>query len=575
MLKASVDVHVILSLREEFLAGLEIFAREIVTIYDSKFRLEYLSDAGVKDAIVKPAEKFGVSVDPALVKALQIDLKQHDGATTTASAIAPGVELPFLQLVCKELWQSRRPGENHLSLAAYTAIGRRDGIIQRYVDGLTATLTPLQREDAASVLRWLAPRSGVKQAFDASQLSEMTRLPVEVVQDVLNHFKNHWVLRDRLTGGVQCYELYHDVYIRVLSTWIDARLADKARREKQRERWARLRRQLTIAAALIIFAVAVVYSIWRPIFERTLEEALYQREIQAAVDRAGDLPQDEFERIRARANATMAFVLAANATWRDIRTQTDETVIARRLDDLKEKFKAQTGHGIESRSATLEDYISVPSCLESWSSGVFPDAGESAIVNLTLKGDLPIDKEALRCAWAQMASLARELAPQVAVPRRIHISFESGGPESSINFHFGEGAWSIPIVPADRVAIVLVEDLSEYEALRRVLEARYDKRSILVKGKDKAIKRVNALSLPVWMYPLLRAGEIEARPRETIIVQAAFESLLWDHPSSSITLPLVDYLMYRAKEYASSTVAEGARVRGGPGGDPKGAGEVG
>ena len=150
-----------------------------------------------------------------------------------------------------------------------------------------------------------------------------------------------------------------------------------------------------------------------------------------------------------------------------------------------------------------------------------------------MKGDLPIDKEALRCAWAQMASLARELAPQVAVPRRIHISFESGGPVSSINFHFGEGAWSIPIVPADRVAIVLVEDLSEYEALRRVLEARYDKRSIEVKGKDKAIKRVNALSLPVWMYPLLRAGEIEARPRETIIVQAAFELLLWDHPSSS------------------------------------------
>ena len=52
--------------------------------------------------------------------------------------------------------------------------------------------------------------------------------------------------------------------------------------------------------------------------------------------------------------------------------KTDETVIARRLDDLKEKFKAQTGHGIELRSATLEDYISVPSCLESWSSAHFP-----------------------------------------------------------------------------------------------------------------------------------------------------------------------------------------------------------
>ena len=129
--------------------------------------------------IVKPAEEFRRNrVDLVLVKALKhrpqaASPRDRDSQRHCAS----GAVLSFLQLVCKELWQSRRPGENHLSFfsAAYTAIGRRYGTpFSAMSTGRRPTLTPLQREDAASVLTWLSLlRSGVKQAFDASQLSEI------------------------------------------------------------------------------------------------------------------------------------------------------------------------------------------------------------------------------------------------------------------------------------------------------------------------------------------------------------------------------------------------------------------
>jgi hypothetical protein len=58
LVRAKADAYVVLALREEFLASLEVFTHDIVKIYDSMYRLEHLSDEGARDAIVLSRSKI-------------------------------------------------------------------------------------------------------------------------------------------------------------------------------------------------------------------------------------------------------------------------------------------------------------------------------------------------------------------------------------------------------------------------------------------------------------------------------------------------------------------------------------
>ena len=65
-----VECRLLISLREEFLAALEPFRRDIPTLFDSTFRVEALSPEALRAAIARPAEQFGVTVEPELVDLL-------------------------------------------------------------------------------------------------------------------------------------------------------------------------------------------------------------------------------------------------------------------------------------------------------------------------------------------------------------------------------------------------------------------------------------------------------------------------------------------------------------------------
>ena len=57
----SLDVHVLISLRQEYLASLEPFRKEILKLFESTYHLEHLDDQGISDAIQLPAEVFGAT----------------------------------------------------------------------------------------------------------------------------------------------------------------------------------------------------------------------------------------------------------------------------------------------------------------------------------------------------------------------------------------------------------------------------------------------------------------------------------------------------------------------------------
>ncbi|HEY2855180.1 MAG TPA: hypothetical protein VGJ18_20145 [Gemmatimonadaceae bacterium] len=226
LVRSESDAHVVLSLRQEFLAALDTFRERILNLFRSTYHLLHLAPDDAARAITEPARLFGGEWDPLLVALLQTELRSEPETADDPGTIhGGGVELPFLQIVCQRLWRDAANSEPRLVLlASYERLGRAPGIIREYVDEVVSALSREDRADMAAVLDYLAPHSGAKMSYALQDLVERTVIPEPRVLAVLQLLSKHMVVREREVGHTRRYELNHDAFIRVLRPWVDAEL---------------------------------------------------------------------------------------------------------------------------------------------------------------------------------------------------------------------------------------------------------------------------------------------------------------------------------------------------------------
>ncbi|WP_338128773.1 hypothetical protein [Bradyrhizobium ottawaense] len=289
LIRSNSSVHVLISLREEFLAGLSAFRSHIPQIFNSTYRLERLQGEAARSAITKPAETWKKSVSPELVEELLLDLRADSSPDTDPqSALQPeGIEAPFLQLVCRRLWlDAERSHQEVLGIDLYRAAGGKDAIIRSYINEVTSGFRGQQANDAAKILRFLAPPSGVKNSLSVQDVQSLTSLPRDRVEPILNTLTERIVLRARqpVTAHSEVrYELYHDAFTRVLRPWIDSELY-----------YARLKRAAIVSISAISIVGIVGWLVWSQIANS--RHLLLQQSQQQEVARARDKAQTD-ERI--------------------------------------------------------------------------------------------------------------------------------------------------------------------------------------------------------------------------------------------------------------------------------------
>ncbi|MBW4495702.1 MAG: caspase family protein [Oscillatoria princeps RMCB-10] len=129
----------VLVLRADFItSGLEVPALAGLLQQSSLFVPPYLTADDYRQAIVKPAEKVGLNIEPALVDVL---LQELNGS--------PG-DLPLLQFVLEQLWECRQGGE--LTLEAYhQKIGGLQGALERKAQAVYDSLEP----EAQACAQWI------------------------------------------------------------------------------------------------------------------------------------------------------------------------------------------------------------------------------------------------------------------------------------------------------------------------------------------------------------------------------------------------------------------------------------
>ena len=266
----AIDVHVVITLREEFLASLEPFRQSILDLGRSTYRLESLDDNAVRDAILRPAELFGASYEPDLTNALIRDLCGK-ASTDRYAAIATQVDLPMLQLVCHALWAAaRRESRYDLTCELYERLGGAERILDDYVH---AAMPKRWRDKklTARLMRFLAPPSGLKMSYSAEDLVAATGLKRDRVQRELERLSQSRILRAREDRAGARYELQHDVLVSFVSPWRDAIL-----------RRARRRRGITwaVACAAVVFVVTSGFMAQKEVLlrKRLTELENWQRE---------------------------------------------------------------------------------------------------------------------------------------------------------------------------------------------------------------------------------------------------------------------------------------------------------
>jgi len=165
----SIDWHLIVSIREDFLAELHGLSPWLPGLFDHRMRLQSLSHDAARAAIAEPADVHSLGFEDGLVDAILDDL-------TTAGRVEP----PQLQIVCFSLWRDLQERKaTTFSRVGYERLGKAQEILVAYLkDALT---TIVAQETTAEIGRHDAE---TRRLLEALIVSKRTRTPITVAEAV-------------------------------------------------------------------------------------------------------------------------------------------------------------------------------------------------------------------------------------------------------------------------------------------------------------------------------------------------------------------------------------------------------
>jgi hypothetical protein len=251
--RVPVDVRLLISIREEFLADLSMFDGVVPALFSNYYRLEQFSLSQAVSIIKRTALTQGADVDKSGLAKLVQDLRTRAGsyvrdneseippevsvADSANASIVPDhprdrtlgvIEAPFLQIACKRLWERERPAEDCPFLRTYFS-GEAQQQLNNYC---RSVLDGFWLRNRRALSRILPSLTGPREAKRAARLTELAReyrgLSAKRLKSVLDTLSargvrilRHWSETRSGDGGTpdDVYELYHDMYSPLLWKW--------------------------------------------------------------------------------------------------------------------------------------------------------------------------------------------------------------------------------------------------------------------------------------------------------------------------------------------------------------------
>jgi WD40 repeat protein len=243
---ASLNVRVILSMREDFLGELSIFDNVISDPFANYYRLKHPSRREAEIIITRTCALQGVAVEPQNLARMTEELAALEtvcepaanwkrlfakGAAATADdkstrIVRNFVPPPYLQIACSELWTAgclAAVANVPTFLASYEA-GAANRAVRGYCERHFKKLRRGEKALLARAFDYLVTSRGAKMAYEAARLAYHMNTSEKKVEGVLDKLAapDVRILRaSRSPNGAKWFELYHDVYGPVARRWKD------------------------------------------------------------------------------------------------------------------------------------------------------------------------------------------------------------------------------------------------------------------------------------------------------------------------------------------------------------------
>jgi formylglycine-generating enzyme required for sulfatase activity len=197
--------HLILSLREDFLAQMSELETSVPSILKQRFRVSALEREQALQAMLKPAQLFGLAFEQRVVEDLMQQLDQG------------GIEPPQLQIVLDRLYDQRQ--QRQVSWEAYQELGGAQRLLQGYFEeALRSSLGP-DTQRARQLLKRMITTRRTKLVVTLDELETSLGWPPENIAAVLKLLVESRLVRSWEEDDEGRYELAHDFLVHEVARW--------------------------------------------------------------------------------------------------------------------------------------------------------------------------------------------------------------------------------------------------------------------------------------------------------------------------------------------------------------------
>jgi hypothetical protein len=253
-LDADEQLRLLLGLREEYLAQLEPYSRQLPGGLKVRFRLDRLDRAAALDAVTRPLEGSGRSFAPGVAETLVDDLlklRVDTGAGESVEVPGEFVEPVHLQVVCSRLWAELPPEVTTIRADDIRELADLDTVLARFYEEALAAAQFETHVSESRLRRWvreelITPGGTRSTAYRGrDETGGLPNAAVEVLEDKR-------LVRAEQRAGALWYELTHDRLITPI------RASERVAAARQRRRML----VVVLTAAVLLAAACGILLGW-------------------------------------------------------------------------------------------------------------------------------------------------------------------------------------------------------------------------------------------------------------------------------------------------------------------------
>lgn len=179
------EIYLIISLSSDYISECTKFYRftQSIIINRSSVVIPALSEATLKDVVIKPLQRAGVAVESILTE------------TIAGEAVAGGIPLPVVQHALMRAWNRRQnlyEGEKPLTLADYTSGGGLEKALGNHAEELYASLDENVKKACEKLFRIITARSAgngnIRKPASFSLIKSISGMAAEDLKSVIDIF---------------------------------------------------------------------------------------------------------------------------------------------------------------------------------------------------------------------------------------------------------------------------------------------------------------------------------------------------------------------------------------------------